>query len=332
MATIRDIAAAAGVSIGAVSRILNNDTTLSVTAATRQHVLAVAAGLGYTKKPRKEKAQSELTVGILQWFSPAQELEDPYYLSVRLGVENYCIEHHLNVVRSFRSDADYRNDLSGVNALVCIGKFHETEIRAFSEITNRLILVDMHTNRASYNSISLDFETALYEVMNDFHRKGFCHVGYLGGLEYLNASSVYPDKRRELFLQYAAQMEMVVEPYLKEDAFSSESGYHLMHTLIGEGRVPQAIFAASDTIAMGAMRALTEAGFCIPGDISVVGFDDISAAAYTAPPLTTIHAPAFEMGSYAVQFLHIGFPLYEKLKTPLHITLPCYLVRRDSLA
>lgn len=330
MATLREIAQQSGVSLGAVSRILNNDTTLNVTATTRQHVLEVAAALGYEKKPRTSHAGKSVTFGILQWVSPDRELEDPYYLSVRLGVEDYCISNSLKVVRAFRSDADYKYALTGVDALVCIGKFGNDEISSFMEICPKLILVDMYTNRFEYNSISLDFEAAICDVMDGFKNKGFKNVGYLGGLEYLGADSIYPDRRRELFIQKALEHKMNYKDYFIEGDFSSESGYSMMKSLIASGRLPEAIFAASDSIAIGALRALSEAGIQVPGDISIVGFNDISAAAYTTPALSTVHAPAFEMGSYAACFLHKDYELYTRLKMPLHMTLPCGLILRDS--
>lgn len=339
MATMRDIAAASGVSLGAVSRILNNDMTLSVTSATRQHVLEVAASMGYEKKPRNAHANSNvnsnayntLTFGILQWFSPTQELDDPYYLSVRLGVEDYCLNNNINVVRAFRSDSDYAQALSGVNALVCIGKFDSSEISSFVDICPRLVIADMHTNRLEYNSISLDFESAIGDMMTEFNSKGFKKIGFLDGREFLNEENVYPDKRRELFVRYAKEYGFDYEKYSIEGDFTSESGYLMMKKLIESNSLPEAIFAASDSIAIGALRALSEAHISVPNDISLVGFNDISAAAYTTPPLTTIHAPAFEMGSYAACFIHKEYNLYAKLKTPLHMTLPCSLITRESL-
>lgn len=81
-------------------------------------------------------------------------------------------------------------------------------------------------------------------------------------------------------------------PYIQEDAFTSEAGYRMMKTILGNEDRPSAVFCASDPIAIGALRALQEAGIRVPEEISLVGFDDINAARFTNPPLTTIHAPA----------------------------------------
>ncbi len=330
MATIREIAERAQVSPAAVSRILNNDTTLNVTVSTKQRVFAAAAELGYTKKERNRKFSTSFTYGILQWYSPQQELDDPYYLSIRLGVENYCSENHINVVRAFRSDSDHMSSLSDVDGLICIGKFDSQEIESFRKITSRFILVDMHTNRVEYNSISLDFETAVTDVMNYFYSLGHRSIGYLGGKEYLNEGQIYPDTRRITFQSFCNLHHITYEPYMLEDAYTSDAGYRMMNQLIQTNQVPSAIFAASDNIAIGAMHALLEHGFQIPTDVSIIGFDDISSSAYTTPPLSTVHAPAYEMGAYAAAFLKTQYSVFEQYKTPLHMALPCQLIKRGS--
>ena len=94
MATIKDIAQAAGVSSGAVSRILNNDPTLSVSAETKKRVFDIAQEFGYQKSKNRDK--SLFKMGILQWFSAEQEMLDSYYLLVRQGIEDFCKKHKKN--------------------------------------------------------------------------------------------------------------------------------------------------------------------------------------------------------------------------------------------
>ena len=100
MATIRQIAQMAGVSPATVSRILNNDSTLSVTEETRIRVFAVAEELHYTKKTGTDKAA--FRIGILQWFSAEEEQRDDYYLRARQGIEDYCIRNSISIVRAYR--------------------------------------------------------------------------------------------------------------------------------------------------------------------------------------------------------------------------------------
>ena len=113
MATIRQIAAEAGVSPAAVSRILNNDPTLGVSEATRRKVFETADRLGYKRSSAKDKASFKL--GILQWFSAEQELRDDYYLQVRKGIEDFCVKNLISIVRAYRTDADYKSALAGLD-------------------------------------------------------------------------------------------------------------------------------------------------------------------------------------------------------------------------
>ncbi len=334
MATIKDIANKTNISTGAVSRILNNDMSLNVSASTRQMVLAAAAELGYIKREYKKKSDNTKTFGILQWYTPNQELEDPYYLSIRLGVENYCSKKHIKVIRAFKTDSDHMSTLKDIDGLICIGKFSRKEISDFSKLTQNMILVDMYTKRVEYLSISLDFENAVLDVMNYLYEKGYKKIGYLGGKEYLEESDsikdLYPDKRRKVFCDFCEEHDISYHDYMLEDSFTSEAGHRMMTKLIEDDNMPSAIFAASDSIAIGAISAIKEHGLRIPEDIAIVGFDDISQASFTTPPLTTVHAPSFEMGMYAADIIFSQNNLPDKIGLPFHVSLPCTLVIRES--
>ena len=143
MATIRDIAREAGISPGAVSRILNNDPTLKVSPDTRQKVFDTAKLLHYHKVRNNDK--STFKMGILLWFSPEQELKDDYYLLTRRGVEDFCQKHAISITRAFRSDPASLKALKGVDGLICIGKFSKPDVQQFMEICQNIVFLDMPT-------------------------------------------------------------------------------------------------------------------------------------------------------------------------------------------
>lgn len=144
MATLKDIAKRAGVSSATVSRILNQDETLSVTPQTRERVQEIARELNYKKK---SSPSSKTVIGIFQWVTLFQELEDPYYQAIRSGIERYCMTENLEIRRAFQSDPDYMNTLRGVQGLICIGKFNDKQIQLFESITPNVIFVDMQTSK-----------------------------------------------------------------------------------------------------------------------------------------------------------------------------------------
>ena len=266
MATIKDIAEKAGVSSATVSRILNQDDTLSVTEETRARVLKIADGLNYRKKGKGTTKRT--TIGVFQWYSLFQELEDPYYQNIRVGIEKYCADQNIEVIRAFQSDPDYLKTLSGVDGLICIGKFAQKDIKAFEQLTDNIIFIDMRTSRISFNNIVLDFHKSVIDVIDYFVELGHTKIGYLGGKEDIGEDTVYFEQRKETFINYCRNLGLCYEPFVLEEEFSAESGYQMMNRLIESGHLPTAVFAASDPIAIGAMRSLYEHGYKIPEDFS----------------------------------------------------------------
>lgn len=322
MATIKDIANMANVSSATVSRILNNDATLKVPVETRQNVLDAAAALHYHKK--RKNIDPTFTIGIVQWYTLQQEIDDPYYLSVRQGVEEYCRTHEIHVIRTFKDDIKQLESLANVDGLLCIGKFNEHEILQFKKISRNTVFLDMTTSRIEDTTISLDFEHAVDDVLHYLEQLHIRSVTYLGGKEYIDTDTIYRDMRRKRFVEYCQEHHLQYQ--VVEDSFTKESGYHMMLDLILKDNLPEAIFAASDPIAIGALRALQEHNINVPKDISIVGFDDIKDASFTTPPLTTVFTPAFEMGEYGALIVH----RISHQKTPLKIILPCTLIERES--
>lgn len=325
MATIKDVAKEANVSPATVSRILNDDPSLNVPQETRQIVLEAAQKLNYVKK-KKTMFHSSFTMGIVHWYSVQQELDDPYYLSIRMGVEDFCRKNNIHIIRAFKDDIHYIDPLKDVNGLVCIGKFSLDEMQEFEKLTRNIIFLDMSTPQISVHTISLDFQKAVDDALNYLLLLGHQKIGYLGGKEYLADGTLYPDIRLSSFISFCQKHHLEYEPYLMEENYSSESGYTMMCELINQNCLPDAIFAASDPIAMGAIRALQDHHIKVPEDISIIGFDDIHASSYMNPPLTTIFAPAFEMGQYGANVIY-HMP---NMKTPLKIILPCTLIERES--
>lgn len=326
MATIKDIAERAQVSVATVSRILNNDATLRASMDTKQRVMEIAKDMGYQKSAKQSKAVFKL--GILQWFSAEQEMQDNYYLMVRRGIEDFCIKNCVQVVRAFKADMDYISQLQGVDGLMCIGKFSQKEVNRLTKITPNIVFLDMPVEEYAVTTFSLDFQKAVYDIMDYLTAKGHRRIAFLGGKEYLEENIMFCDERKKYYEEYCSQNRLDGEAYLKEGEYSIESGYAMMRELLREGKLPTAVFAASDHIAIGAMKAIQEKGLRIPEDISMVGFDDVELCGFITPALTTMHAPAYEMGQYGVNFLFGASNLIQS--TPIKVKMPCRLIERES--
>ncbi|MCH4285697.1 MULTISPECIES: LacI family DNA-binding transcriptional regulator [Bacillota] len=326
MATIKDIAQKANVSSATVSRILNEDDTLNVPESTRNRVFQIASELHYVKKGKSKRTEKALTFAIVQWYSLKQELEDSYYFTIRMGVEQYCSRHGIALKRIFKDDLNIEENLKDVDGIVCIGKFSTAQIKKLSHYQENIIFVDMEVQPLKENCIVLDFSTAIYDVLSHLHDLKHQHIAYLSGKEYTQDGSLFEDPRKKAFLQYAESFHF--KTTILEEQFSIESGYQMANQLCEHLDDITAIVCASDPIALGVLRSLEEHSIKVPQDMSVTGFNDISASAYSNPPLTSVHAPSETMGEYAGEYLHHQAGKLKRL--PVKIVLPCTLIKRAS--
>lgn len=186
----------------------------------------------------------------------------------------------------------------------------------------------MPVDEYAVTTFSLDFKKAVYDIMDYLTEKGHKKIAFLGGKEYLEKNVMFYDERKKYYEEYCARNGLDAITYLKEEEYSTESGYAMMKQLLQEGKTPTAVFAASDHIAIGAIKAIHESGLKIPDDISVIGFDDVDLCDFITPALTTMHAPAYEMGQYGVNFLFAASNMINA--TPIKVKMPCRLVKRES--
>ncbi len=325
MATIKDIAEKAQVSPAAVSRILNKDATLSVSIEKRQKVIEIAKELGYKKTVKTNKAAFKL--GILQWFSLEDELKDNYYLEIRKGIEDFCVKNCIHISRGFKTDINYMEQFKEVDGLICIGKFSENEIKKLMKVTENIVFLDMPISDYSVTTFTLDFKDAVTQVMEHFISLNHKRIGFLGGVEY-TGNILFEDERKKYFCEYCERQGIEYKQYIKEGEYTIESGYEMMQQILKENNIPTAVFAASDNIAFGAMKAIKEQGLEIPKDISIIGFDDTAICSFTTPELTTIYAPAYEMGQYGVNVLFAASNLSKAV--PMKVKMACKLIKRKS--
>ena len=331
MATIREIAKEAGVSAGAVSRILNQDPTLNVSSETRERVLKIATRVGYTKPVRSyQSKKSAFTMGIVQWFSADEELTDTYYLSARTGVEDFCDKNNIAITRVFPSDDDPAEILKHVDGLVCIGKFSDKEIRNFIRICPNIVFLDRPVDKYKITSVTMDFDQSVRDALHYLESLGHKKIAYLGGQEYVGNHEPILDLRKRQYQHYMKRHGLDGETWLLEERFTSASGYEMMKKILSMKDRPTAVFAASDAIAIGAMRAISEAGLTIPADISIIGFNDVESCKYTTPALTSIHAPSYDMGAHGANLVYVSSNL--QIHTPLKVKIPCELIIRESCA
>ncbi|PAB60283.1 LacI family DNA-binding transcriptional regulator [Anaeromicrobium sediminis] len=331
MATIKDIAKLADVSLSTVSRVLNYDKTLSVTNETKKRVFEAAEELNYkTPKQRNNKSTKRIRIGVMHWYSQQEELGDPYYLSIRKGIEKECFNKEVEIITIFKNKDKYpAKALGNLDGVIGIGKFSKEDVKKFSSYSKNIAFVDYSPNEKIYDSVVIDFKKAVLEVLEYLFQLGHEHIGYIGGREYVGENKVHIGDERELtYCEFMKKNNLFSEEQVYLGSFTAEDGYNLMKEAIKNDKFPTAFFIASDSMAVGAMKALHEANIKVPEDVSLIGFDDIPTSNYLVPPLTTVKVHTEFMGTTVVDLL------LERIKDnreiPKKIVIPCELIIRES--
>ena len=341
MATIRDIAKRAGVSIGAVSRILNDDPTLSVQAETRERVLRTAAKLDYKRPLRHDKTKRRLTIALIMAHSRQQEMTDPYFMSIREGIERQAEKSGFTIGCSFRGLGSLTLEESSrvaqdTDGIVVIGYVDAREIHTLFPKVDNVVFVDYQPDFAGYDAVVADLEHATVNAVDYLVNRGNRKIGFLGGpkrqvsLEGRNDRVESVEERAHAFQHHMKELDLYDESlfYLLSD-WGSDFGYQAMKDILQSGRhLPDAFLVASDMLAMGVLKALGEQGIQVPEQMQVLSFNDMQGAAFLHPSLTSVHIYAREMGIQAVKLL------YERIHSsrdyPVSLTLPTQLMIRES--
>lgn len=329
-----DIAELAGVSQPTVSRALRGDRTVSE--ATRKRIEAVAQQLNYTvdKNASGLRRRQSNTLALLLFEDPTSDdsMINPFFLSMLGSITRTCAQRSYDLLISFQQmstnwHVDYE-DSRKADGLILLGYGDYEVYRARLEQ-----LVDQGTHFVRWGSVQHDQPGITIgcdnvqggrEAARHLIEQGRRRIAFLG-----EASGRYPeflDRYRGFCLAHE-EAGLAPDPALQADAITTEqAGHDAMAALLEQGHRFDAVFAASDLIAIGAMHALAERGLSVPGDVAVVGFDDITAASLATPPLTTVAQDARLAGAALVDTLLAQL----RGEAPPCTTLPARLVVRKS--
>ncbi|WP_304457979.1 LacI family DNA-binding transcriptional regulator [Alicyclobacillus sendaiensis] len=324
MATMKDVAALARVSIAVVSRVLNEDHSLSVPDSTRKRVLEAANQLNYKVKKRNLRSgiRRVKTIAIVDFHPEEQERDDPYFWPMVRGIELECQENGLSYPVKFyvKTPAEFNpNELSNFDGVLVIGAEEWNGWDDFQH--HNVVFLDHCPAGSRYPSVLLNFSSAVRDVFNHFWDLGYRTFAYIGGTRTFGL-----DERESTFRMYVKSM-VGEEPRVYHGEWSTGGGYEAMKQMLKDcGEVPRAVFVASDPMAIGVIRALTEIGKRVPQDVAVIGFDDIDMAGYVTPALTTIRVQPEVMGRIGVRML---MHPYDR-DVPIQVVMPYQLVIRES--
>lgn len=324
--TIRDVAHESGVSRQTVSRVINGDPR--VAPATREHVEAAIARLGF----RPNLIAQSMARGRTHTLAClAPNLTDFTFASIIEGAEAEARQHGYFLLSSSAPDAPAFAALveqlvlqRRVDGVLVINPYIDERYQHLSAEAP-LVLVGARSRDARLGSVSLDEQAAARIAVTHLVGLGHTRVAVVHG-------PLTEDCSQDRNAGYAAALQsagLTLDPGLVVGGdWSATSGHAAISRLLQAGREFTAVFAQNDRMAVGAVRALREAGRRVPDDISVMGFDDIPLASYFDPPLTTMRQDMPRIGRQAARLL---IQALESADTPpQHINLPAELVVRQS--
>jgi LacI family transcriptional regulator len=309
MVTLKEIAKAVGVSTATVSRVLNFDQTLSVSARKRQAIIETAEALNYaTPRARNRANQQGLSkVALVHFLRPDQELIDPYYVALRLGIETRCHALKIETVKVYHTESlPEATLLQSASGVIAIGNHDDNEIDWLRRHSRHVVFADFNPESEDLDCVHADLAVAMHKLLESLSQAGYRRIGFAGWTESSNVDP-FGEIRCRTYIEWARDHGgfdpaiCVTERPVERN--TEQTGYQLGLRVLKQRHRPDAIVTCNDNIAVGVYRAAHELGLGIPGDVAIAGFNDISVAQFMNPPLTTIHLPAEEIGETAVELL-----------------------------
>lgn len=286
MATIREVAKKAGVSITTVSRILNNDDSFNVSKITKEKVLKVIKQLNYERKKNKNRI-SQSNISVIKCFDEKIENEDPYFVSLKINLEN-MLKKKVSKVKFFDLEEIEKlikyNEISNfslTDAVIFIGETSKEKLKFFKSLNENIICVDVYDTDNITDYIKFDMRNSVEIVLNYIFKLNHKKIGLLVGRNKVVKNLV--DFREKYFKEIMVKNGLYREEYLQIGDFSMESGYIMMKEILKLEDRPTAVFCGNDSIAMGAYKAIRENKLKIPEDISIIGFNDLKLSQYSIP-------------------------------------------------
>ncbi|MDX9865630.1 MAG: LacI family DNA-binding transcriptional regulator [Anaerolineaceae bacterium] len=330
--TLEDIAAQAGVSRATVSRVVNNQANVSE--KTRQRVLDVIAETNFRPNAaaRALASQRSRTIGLVLPLSVSNFFTDPYYPFLTKGIAQACNQNNYTLAFFLVSNKDDEDNMypriarKGFLDGVVVQSGHHGDQRIIGNMIDMqipMVVIGRPFRSDNITYVDIDNANAAYHAVSHLIRLGRKRIATVTG----PLDSTAGLDRLEGYRRALSERNLPYDDNLVvEGDFTETGGYYAMQKILSHRF--DAVFTASDVMAMGAMRALNDAKLTIPGDVALVSFDDLPLASYSSIPLTTVRQPVVQSGIYTIETL---IDIIEHgIKEPRHIIMDTELIIRDS--
>lgn len=332
--TMRDVAKLANVSQSTVSRVLSpTPQAIPIGEETRQRVLHAVETLGYHPNLHAGSLRGQKTRMIAMLIA---DISNPFYHTMARTVQDVAHAHRYDVMVA-NSDHDQENERlfyesiirRPVDGIVAI-PYHLTNQdfdRLLTQTGAAISVLGQHITHPILDIVRVDDSKPTYDAVIWLSaQKGHKKIALIG------VSHQFPPgaRRYRTFAKAMADAGLTINPdYIREGDWSVESGERAMRALLALPEPPTAVFALNDHMAIGAILAAQAAGKRVPQDVAVIGFDDIPAASWITPKLTTIAQPAAAIGE------QLGKAVFARIAGEVdgagrYIDIPCTFIERES--
>jgi LacI family transcriptional regulator len=329
--TLEDIAKQAGVSRSTASRVVNDDPNVNEGVRKRVQDVIISTGYHPHAAARSLASQRSWMIGLVLPRSVSNFFIDPYFPRLTQGVALACNQHNytlgLFLVETKEDEKrifpriSRKGLLDGI--LLQTAPMSDNFINRLVESDFPLVMAGRPFDTHDVSYIDVDNINASKQAVHHLIRLGYTRIGTITGRMNSTAGLDRLEGYRKAFTEQGWDVD---EGLIAEGDFTEKSGYSAMQQLLPVK--PDAIFVASDTMAIGAIRAVQEAGLHIPSDISFIGFDDLPIATQSEVKLTTVRQPIVQFGARAVETL---IDIIENGTRPTRrIIMDTELVIRDS--
>ena len=300
--SLKQLADHLGLSPATVSLVVSNAPGIrTIAMATRARVLKAAKEFNYRPNSlaRSLRTRQTFTIGVI-----VPEFSEGYFTLVMNAVEAHLLQAgYLHFVVSHQGQVDFIEDYPKllmnrfVDGLLLVNTDHGEPVSV------PVVSISGHKKVAGITNICIDHDRSAVLALEHLYALGHRRIAFMKGQPHIADSHF----RWESTMRLAREIGIEVDPelcvYLETDDWSPELGYKPTSTLLKRTRDFTALFCFNDIAALGAIRAIHDSGLSCPRDISIVGFDDISQAAYHLPSLTTVRQPLRQMGHAAAEML-----------------------------
>ncbi len=306
--TLESIAALAGVSRGTVSRIINNQP--GVKPHVREKVLDIIASTGYVPHPQARSLAGGRTgnIGVIVFGSKSDILTHHIFYEALQGIQTVSAANAYDLLLlSAKSDTDHEHwktiaAMRKVDGLIIMGEYIQKEhLLYYREQGIPYVLIGKRIfDQLPLVCVTTDYRSGAYKATRHLLEQGRRRIVYIQGL----TDTYHENERYAGYSQALQEAGLSAIPELIVAGRAEQETAHAQMKQLLERRVPfDAVFAANDLMAFGAIEALHESNYSVPNDIAVVGYDDIQAASYSSPALTTIRQDKRGLGEEATKLL-----------------------------